>query len=295
VAALARSGGGNETGATTGHTTTQRARVPVAYRTAATEALTQLVLDNRSMSSRLQGLTPGAPSVSALARTDLALAQTDATRDLLAGLRPRTAADRTLDRSAHRALAAEKRFLRAVATTLRRKASPAVLASLGGLSAHLAAALTALNGIAVGASDSIQGTHRLKVWATGPPPAGGGATGSGTSGASTPTPTRPSNGGSSGSKGGGTTPLVLHLPGGVDATSPSGDPVPVSFAATATEGSKSITVTCSPGTGSAFPVGSTTVSCTASDGKGQTKTGSFSVTVSGPAAPPPVTAPTTGP
>jgi hypothetical protein len=256
-------------------TTRVRARAPVAFRPALVSAMTQLVRDNQSMSSRLQGLHPGSGSVSALARTDLARAQTTATRDLLASLHPKTAQDRRLEASASRVIAAERRFLDAVLLTLRRKAKPSTFAALGGLSAHLVARLSAFDGLVPGAMDSIQGTHKLKVWAAGPPPSTG-ATGTGSNGASTPPP---QSNGSGGKSGGSASPLVLHLPGGVSATSSTGGPVPVSFTASATEGSQSVSVSCSPGSGSAFPVGTTTVSCTASDGRGQTKTGSFTVTV----------------
>jgi hypothetical protein len=282
VASSAGDGGSaaGDRGSPAATTTDVRARAPVGFRTALVSAMTQLVRDNQSMSSRLQGLHQGSPSVSALARADLALTQTDATRDLLGSLSKKTARDRRLSGSASRVIAAEKRFLRAVILTLRRKAKASTLAALGGLSAHLVARLSAFDGLVPGAMDSIQGTHKLKVWAIGPPPSGGGSTGSGSNGASTPTPTPPS-GGSNGSSGSSRSPspLVLHLPGGVSATSSAGGPVPVSYSASATEGSQTVSINCSPGSGSAFPVGSTTVSCTASDGHGQTKTGSFTVTV----------------
>jgi Protein kinase domain/HYR domain len=281
VAVVASSGGDDGRSPTATTTAEVRAREPVGFRPALVSAMTQLVRDNRSMSSRLQGLHQGSPSVSALARADLALAQTDATRDLLGSLTPETAPDRRLSGSASRVIAAEKRFLRAAILTLRRKADAATLAALGGLSAHLVARLSAFDGLVPGAMDSIQGTHKLKVWATGPPPSGGGSTGSGSDGASTPPPQGSGSSGSSDSSGssGSASPLVLHLPGAVSATSSTGAPVPVSYSASAAEGSQTVSITCSPGSGSAFPVGSTTVSCTAGDGRGQTKTGSFTVTV----------------
>jgi Protein kinase domain/HYR domain len=269
-------------------TTGVRVRAPVAFRPALVSAMTQLVRDNRSMSSRLQGLHPGSGSVSALARADLARAQITATRDLLASLHPRTAQDRRLEDSASRVIAAERRFLDAVIRTLRRDAKPSTLAALGGLSAHLVARLSAFDGLVPGAMDSIQGTHKLKVWASGPPPSTG-TTGTGSNGASTPPP---QSNGSGSNSGGSASPLVLHLPGGASATSSTGGPVPVSFTASASEGSQSVTVSCSPGSGSAFPVGTTTVSCTASDGRGQTKTGSFTVTVTAAPATTPETTPT---
>jgi hypothetical protein len=81
-----------------------------------------------------------------------------------------------------------------------------------------------------------------------------------------------------------TTPPVLSLPGNLtlDATGPSG--VTVTFTASATDlvdGGRP--VTCSPSSGSIFPVGPTTVNCSAKDLSGNTANGSFTVTVKGPA------------
>jgi len=73
---------------------------------------------------------------------------------------------------------------------------------------------------------------------------------------------------------------ILHLPGDlvVEATGPSG--ARVRYTATATDpvdGSDS--VKCSPKSGSTFPLGVTTVDCSATDAVGSTTTGSFTVTV----------------
>ncbi|MGI0024880.1 MAG: HYR domain-containing protein, partial [Nitrososphaera sp.] len=77
-----------------------------------------------------------------------------------------------------------------------------------------------------------------------------------------------------------TTPPTLTLPSSmtVEATSASGRIV--TFTATATDivdGSRP--VTCTPSSGSTFPLGTTTVNCSASDTRGNTRTGSFTVTV----------------
>jgi hypothetical protein len=72
-------------------------------------------------------------------------------------------------------------------------------------------------------------------------------------------------------------PPVLQLPGSVtvDATGPDG--ATVAFEATASDDA---TVTCAPASGATFPIGVTTVTCTAGNG-GETATGSFDVTVRG--------------
>jgi len=78
---------------------------------------------------------------------------------------------------------------------------------------------------------------------------------------------------------------ALALPANItaDATSPAG--AIVSYAATATDGSGvSPTLTCAPASGSTFPIGTTTVNCTASDAAGNSSSGSFTVTVNGPSA-----------
>lgn len=73
---------------------------------------------------------------------------------------------------------------------------------------------------------------------------------------------------------------TLHLPGDlvVEATRPSG--ASVKFTATATDPvDGSDRVSCSPRSGSAFPLGVTTVNCSATDAHGSTVVGSFTVTV----------------
>ncbi len=56
---------------------------------------------------------------------------------------------------------------------------------------------------------------------------------------------------------------------------------PVTFTPTVTGGSPPVNVVCTPASGSAFPIGSTPVSCSASDAVGRTAACSSSVTVSG--------------
>jgi RNA polymerase sigma factor (sigma-70 family) len=77
-----------------------------------------------------------------------------------------------------------------------------------------------------------------------------------------------------------TTAPVLNLPANrtVDTTNPKG--VAVTYAATAADAvDGSLAPTCSPASGSVFAVGSTTVTCTARDARGNTSSGQFTVTV----------------
>jgi hypothetical protein len=79
-----------------------------------------------------------------------------------------------------------------------------------------------------------------------------------------------------------TTPPVVAVPSNIttQATSPSG--AAVTFTATATDlVDGTDPVTCSPAAGSTFALGTTTVSCTATDAHGNTDTASFTVTVVG--------------
>ncbi len=75
-------------------------------------------------------------------------------------------------------------------------------------------------------------------------------------------------------------PPVLSLPGSiaVEATSPSG--ATVSFTATASDANPvSPTLTCTPISGSTFPLGTTVVTCSATGASGTTAHGSFTVRV----------------
>jgi len=81
-----------------------------------------------------------------------------------------------------------------------------------------------------------------------------------------------------------TTPPAIVVPASivVNATSPAG--ATVSYAVTATDPDNSpsqLTITCGPPSGSTFPIGVTTVSCSASDPAGNPAVASFTVTVLG--------------
>jgi hypothetical protein len=74
---------------------------------------------------------------------------------------------------------------------------------------------------------------------------------------------------------------VLHLPSATTVKATSSTGAPVTYTATATDAVDGTTpVTCTPPSGSVFPVGTTTVNCTTKDAAGNTTTGSFTVTVS---------------
>ncbi len=78
------------------------------------------------------------------------------------------------------------------------------------------------------------------------------------------------------------TPPVLTVPGTitVNATSPAG--AAVSYTVTATDNvDPSPVVVCAPPSGSTFPIGATTVTCTATDASGNSATASFVVIVTG--------------
>jgi hypothetical protein len=83
-----------------------------------------------------------------------------------------------------------------------------------------------------------------------------------------------------------TTDPTLNLPTGitVNATDPSG--AVVTFSATATDiVDQIVPVTCTPSSGSTFPIGPTQVQCTATDDSGNTTQGSFFVNVMDPGGP----------
>ena len=84
---------------------------------------------------------------------------------------------------------------------------------------------------------------------------------------------------------------VLTLPGNQSATATSAAGVAVTYpAATATSG----TPTCAPASGAVFPVGVTTVTCSATDAFSQTTTGTFTVTVAPVPTPVAATPPASG-
>lgn len=81
-------------------------------------------------------------------------------------------------------------------------------------------------------------------------------------------------------------PPVLHLPADIvaEATSPAG--ADVSYTATARDAVEGdVAIACTPVSGSTFAITSTTVDCSASDSRGNTATGSFTVTVQDSIAP----------
>jgi len=76
-----------------------------------------------------------------------------------------------------------------------------------------------------------------------------------------------------------TAPNII-TPGDLTVNASSGRGAIVNFTATATAGSgAALTVTCVPPSGSGFPIGSTPVTCTATDSNGNTATATFSVIV----------------
>jgi hypothetical protein len=84
-----------------------------------------------------------------------------------------------------------------------------------------------------------------------------------------------------------TVPPVLTLPNTIhaSATSPSG--AAVTYSATATDAISGIaTVTCDPASGSTFPIGTTTVQCSAVDASFNTRFGQFDVIVTFDVTPP---------
>ncbi len=82
-------------------------------------------------------------------------------------------------------------------------------------------------------------------------------------------------------------PPMLDLPDEVRAVATSAVGASVTFTATATDlADGDVPVSCAPASGSLFPVGTTTVTCTAVDAAGNTVSGSFPVTVSAPPEPP---------
>jgi hypothetical protein len=83
-------------------------------------------------------------------------------------------------------------------------------------------------------------------------------------------------------------PPALGLPANITvlAAAPAGSVV--TFTVTAFDMvDGNVTPSCSHASGSTFPIGVTTVTCTATDASGNVGTGSFTVTVSGPTVPPP--------
>jgi len=77
-----------------------------------------------------------------------------------------------------------------------------------------------------------------------------------------------------------TTPPALNLPADIVTTAPGNSQKIVTYSASATDVVDGpVAITCTPASGSSFPVGVTTVNCSATDANGNTAHGSFKVTV----------------
>jgi hypothetical protein len=80
-----------------------------------------------------------------------------------------------------------------------------------------------------------------------------------------------------------TQPPTITCPANIAVAAPATCPPtsgrPVTFAPTASDNCPGVTVVCTPASGSIFPVGTTTVTCTATDTSGNTATCTFTVTV----------------
>jgi hypothetical protein len=77
-----------------------------------------------------------------------------------------------------------------------------------------------------------------------------------------------------------TTPPTLHLPANITTQATSNSQAVVTYTATATDlVDGSVPISCSPASGSSFPAGTTTVTCSATDAHNNTATGSFTVSV----------------
>ena len=83
-----------------------------------------------------------------------------------------------------------------------------------------------------------------------------------------------------------TTPPVVNVPSNITVEADSSSGKVVTYSASATDlVSGTLAATCAPASGSTFPLGTTTVNCSATDGAGKTGHGSFSVTVTDTSAP----------
>ena len=85
-----------------------------------------------------------------------------------------------------------------------------------------------------------------------------------------------------------TTAPALRLPRDFTVHATSNDGIAVTYDASATDAvDGNVAVSCSPASGSTFPVGTTSVDCSATDAAGNTASGGFAVTVTAPNPPPP--------
>jgi hypothetical protein len=83
-----------------------------------------------------------------------------------------------------------------------------------------------------------------------------------------------------------TTPPTVTVPAPITAEATSRAGAAVSFSATATDlVSGNVAVACTPASGSVFPIGTTTVACSASDASGNARAASFTITVRDTLAP----------
>jgi hypothetical protein len=77
------------------------------------------------------------------------------------------------------------------------------------------------------------------------------------------------------------TPPVLEVPGAIVVAATTANGAAVTYSASATDNFSAPTPACSESSGSVFPVGTTTVSCTASDLAGNSASAAFTITVRG--------------
>lgn len=74
---------------------------------------------------------------------------------------------------------------------------------------------------------------------------------------------------------------VLTVPANIEVNATGTDGADVTYTASATDNSGAVPVSCVPPSGSTFPVGTTTVTCTVTDASNNSVSGSFTVTVLG--------------
>jgi len=82
-----------------------------------------------------------------------------------------------------------------------------------------------------------------------------------------------------------TTKPTLSLPSNIAVEADSAAGKAVTYSASASDLVSSVTPNCSPASGSTFPVGTTTVTCTATDAAGNSQSGGFNVTVTDASGP----------